>query len=361
MSKKEPRNKSFNLNSKKIFITIKSWIDNGYIEFINRKYPIAKWIFCNETGKKDSDHPYKHSHIAIVFKKTISIKNPRVFDYKGLHPCIESCRNWAAAVNYCKKEAGKHGNPDPNWVESEPMNDIGQMVKTITSSKNIEEAITKTATKISDFGSIIQLYKNKSIEIDEELVKELSELKYLNWHSDIINIISQDKNKRSIYWIVGEKGGEGKTNFCKKFRFEHLNECIIITTSGSTRDIGDVIRNWISTGGKPRYIIFDLPRTFVDKSSIYTVLESVKNGCLTCTKYSGTTIEFATPKVIVFSNWFPNTSGLSTDRWRIFTLEPNTDGDFDLTKSYKESNKVEYDHDSDIDLDAEIIKNINLA
>jgi hypothetical protein len=54
-----------------------------------------------------------------------------------------------------------------------------------------------------------------------------------------------------------------------------------------------------------------------DRDSIYTLLESIKNGRLTCTKYSGTTLRFERPHIVVFANWTPQIELISRDRWNI--------------------------------------------
>jgi hypothetical protein len=98
---------------------------------------------------------------------------------------------------------------------------------------------------------------------------------------------------------------------------------LTIASIGSLRDILYVVRNWmVKSGATPKIILFDIPRTFNDDkhNSIYTIIESIKNGRLTFTKYKGDTIHFYPPHVIVFSNWMPDISFLSKDRWVILKL-----------------------------------------
>ena len=53
----------------------------------------------------------------------------------------------------------------------------------------------------------------------------------------------------------------------------------------------------------------------------YAVIESIKDGYATTTKYNSTTIRFKTPNVVaVFDNEFPDFSQLSQDRWTCFTI-----------------------------------------
>lgn len=50
-----------------------------------------------------------HSHACIDFRKRVSTRSARYFDFDGHHANIQTPRNWMASVNYCKK--------DGNFVE----------------------------------------------------------------------------------------------------------------------------------------------------------------------------------------------------------------------------------------------------
>jgi len=98
-------------------------------------------------------------------------------------------------------------------------------------------------------------------------------------------------------------------------------EVIVLNNTGSVRDISDVIRNTMATNGRaPSIILIDLPRDFEERHSIYTTIESLKNGRLTCTKYKGQNLLFCPPHIVVFSNWPPKVKLLSLDRWHIYNI-----------------------------------------
>ena len=68
--------------------------------------------------------------------------------------------------------------------------------------------------------------------------------------------------------------------------------------------------------------LFNVPRSndSVTECS-YSVMEAIKDGCATSTKYNSTPLRFKTPNVVmVFSNELPRVKQLSLDRWRIFTI-----------------------------------------
>ena len=54
--------------------------------------------------------------------------------------------------------------------------------------------------------------------------------------------------------------------------------------------------------------------------NIYRVLEDIKDGAATTSKYNNKVIKFKTPNtVMIFSNKQPNLKSLSRDRWEVYT------------------------------------------
>ena len=71
-------------------------------------------------------------------------------------------------------------------------------------------------------------------------------------------------------------------------------------------------------------IIIDLCRTMEERTLVlYSMLETCKNGLIQSLKYEGGMKEFNPPKVIVFSNWYPDIDNLSKDRWKIYEIVNN--------------------------------------
>ena len=72
--------------------------------------------------------------------------------------------------------------------------------------------------------------------------------------------------------------------------------------------------------------LFNDSRSINDEEpNMYRILEDIKDGAATTSKYDNQRIKFLTPNyVLVFSNSFPNMKHLSKDRWQIF--EPMENG-----------------------------------
>jgi len=313
---REKKSGSFRFKGKSLFITIKTHVGIEYIDFINDMHPIDKWIYCNEKGD-NKDTPYDHTHVAITFKNVVDTKSERHFDFEGIHPHLGSIRNWTAAVKYCLKEGVyEHNLPDIHKYRG-----MGALVERIVSHNNAIEALKDCAEKLSDVMPIITIYNQKGFMIPADLLEERKNMTLKPWQAQILNRIEESTNKRrDIFWVYDPIGNTGKTELCDHVEAKYTGECLIVAATGSLRDIADVIRNWMELGNVPKYVFIDLPRTYEDRDSIYTILESVKNGRLTATKYKGANVNFRSPHVCVFSNFKPDVSKCSRDRWKLYEI-----------------------------------------
>lgn len=301
----------FRCQSKKIFITIKDKQEEDYINYINGKYAVHKWVYGNEIGES----AYIHTHLAIEFEKMQDIQNSKVFDYKNIHPNFSSVKNWRHCELYCIK--------DGDYKANYKINAMTQLIDNICDHTNVIDAIKENATDIRDIIPIMNVFNNRRATYSDALIKEISNCVYSGWHFKLLPILEDNANKRYVIWIYDKKGNTRKTLFCDKYELENIDNCITISCTGSMRDIADVIRNWKEEmNNDPRTILLDYPRTASDKESIYTVLESVKNGCITCTKFKGKRIRFVRPHVVVFSNWLPELdTSISNDRWQVYEIQ----------------------------------------
>lgn len=154
--------------------------------------------------------------------------------------------------------------------------------------------------------------------------KEKRQLKIIDklrpWQQSIIDLISDEPDERTINWIYDPIGNNGKTVFCKYLIVKHN---AIIATAGDAKDIANLLTNQIEGGrdlNENTTFIFNIAR---DGFVSYKALEGVKDGLMTNIKYEAKQLVFNNPHVWIFSNDKPDTSKLSSDRWRIFTIKEN--------------------------------------
>lgn len=72
----------------------------------------------------------------------------------------------------------------------------------------------------------------------------------------------------------------------------------------------------------PSIVIINLSRQ-AEGAFSYASVEAIKDGLCFSGKYEGGTRLFARPHIVVFSNWYPDITKLSIDRWDIRHLLNN--------------------------------------
>lgn len=141
------------------------------------------------------------------------------------------------------------------------------------------------------------------------------------WQQQVMDIIAQPPDDRSIHWFWEEHGNTGKSVLVK-----HLvvNNNAIFIAGGKQSDIINVIFN--SNMHDSRIVCIDIPRNQANHIS-YSAIESIKNGLICNTKYETGFVAFDPPHIIVFANCPPNEDCLSADRWKITQIVGNHTND----------------------------------
>ena len=128
------------------------------------------------------------------------------------------------------------------------------------------------------------------------------------WQTKAIKkLLSQDDRK--VLWVIDPIGNTGKS-FLSKW-LAAIHDAFEIT-SGATKDIAYAYN-------RQKVVVFDFSRQKQDFVN-YAVIEDFKNGRIFSPKYESASIRFESAKVIVFSNWEPDQSMLSKDRWDIMRI-----------------------------------------
>ena len=157
----------------------------------------------------------------------------------------------------------------------------------------------------------------------EQQLCDLSEADLRSWQQQALQFI-KTPTERDIIWIIGKTGNEGKSWFQEyvescfgfnrvmtiDFRIKHANVCNVLKKRPlSSIDI---------------FLFNDARSVPGEDLSCYRILENIKDGKATASKYDSDVIKFKKPNtVMVFSNTMPDWSKLSDDRWKPFRIENN--------------------------------------
>lgn len=226
---------------------------------------------------------------------------------------------------YCKKDGKTHewGTRKTNQGARNEMVDIKNM---IFEGKEDIEILDKHP------GSFIRYYrgigKSRNIVRDrdyrEERKEDMKDVVLRDWQREAFGELMAQSN-RQVLWIIDHKGNSGKTFLGLWLGAMHG---AFEVTSGKTADIAFAYNY-------EDIVVFDFSRQkqeFVN----YAVIEDFKNGRMFSPKYESRTIRFKPKKVIVFSNWEPDLTKLSEDRWRTMTLskKPNVPWEIEIDRGF---------------------------
>ena len=139
-----------------------------------------------------------------------------------------------------------------------------------------------------------------------------------SWQEKLLELMQP--SHRSIIWVVGKMGNEGKSWF-QRYIEQHFgvkrvfqssadrsSEPILHTLSKRTLALMDIF-------------VFNIPRSFDKRYVPYTLFEKIKDGQAISTKYDSKVLSFKTPNILmVFSNEEPCTTQVSIDRWTIYKI-----------------------------------------
>lgn len=145
-------------------------------------------------------------------------------------------------------------------------------------------------------------------------------IKPSGWMLDILDIIKEKPDYRTIHWYWESIGNTGKSAFTKYLCHKHDALCV----SGKSADCKYAIVQYNEQKKKyPKIVVFDVPRTNLEYIN-YEAIESIKNGCFFSGKYESGQVIMNTPHIFIFANAKPDVFKLSEDRWHIVNLNNGT-------------------------------------
>lgn len=207
-------------------------------------------------------------------------------------------------------EVGEQGTPHlQGYIRSEsklrPVEAIGMKRIHWEKVRGTEEQNISYCTKEGNFKTNIKIPRPLDILKEEELYP---------WQREIIDLIKQVPDKRTIHWYWCKQGNTGKTTFCKYLASKYN----AVPLDGKKNDVLYCAAEYESD-----LYVWDLERSMEEFVS-YGAIEKIKNGLYTCTKYESKPIIRNCPHILIFANFKPEETKLSRDRWHIVRLdEPN--------------------------------------
>lgn len=245
------------------------------IKFFESWNDIESW--CFEPEGADEETPYPHMQIRYVCKTKHTLNTE-----------IERWQSWF-------------------WHENGPH-------VSVTGMKHINwDYVQKMGCYIAswEYKSPLNKFKNLTLR---------------TWQFDTCHTLER-QDERSVLCIVDIDGNHGKT-YLRKF-LQANKICHYIPEQQDMRDLMRISMNKYEQTPISGFC-FDLPRADGDKKNVamWKAVEEIKNGYLYDDRYHFREMWIDTPKILIFTNDYPDKSVLSADRWQIYTLMDGVEGTY---------------------------------
>lgn len=158
--------------------------------------------------------------------------------------------------------------------------------------------------------------KSLEQEYNEFMQEEYKNIIWKPWQQKVIDILESKPDRRKIHWFWEEEGNTGKSFLARYIEWKY--KCVIV--NGKQSDVFNGIKTYIESKEQyPNVVIIDIPR--VNENYVcYGTMEKIKDGLFYSGKYEGGTIRLLPLHLIVFTNFPPDTTKLSKDRWDIYKI-----------------------------------------
>jgi len=309
----------FRFQSRRFFLTYKSHIPKEQLHEFIRSVVKCDMLFlrsAHETGDKCNN--YDHTHTLVEISKRFQSINPRIFDYKSIHPNIRkinSDKHFFNTRRYLAKEDS----------ENSDLIDELSLIEKIMACSNVHDAMRRYGNTPSSTEAISRLYDKYS----KKEYAPVSDFKLCPWQQTFYDEeLKVPRHLRKVIWMYDAVGGAGKSSLISHLcdRIDIFgNGFACVTGLGRESDCAEVMMSAIESGWTCEVLLVDLARQKETHQAVYSNLEAILNGRLTALKWKGKTVRLLRrPKIIVCANWLPNMNAWSKDRYdcRMFKGKP---------------------------------------
>lgn len=155
--------------------------------------------------------------------------------------------------------------------------------------------------------------------VKKPLVDPLAGFTLKEFQRNVINMLSEEPDNRSIYWYWDEIGNTGKTSLAKHLCINYPNQILFV--NGAGKDIKYAVSEFVANEDNDlKMVIFYFTRS-IENFISYEAIESVKDGILFNNKYESKMCIFNCPHIICFANFEPDYNTLSNDRWKVIKVD----------------------------------------
>jgi hypothetical protein len=282
--------------------TLNNYTDND-VEFLAK---VECRYMCY--GKEVGENGTPHLQGTVCFKNqiTFAVAKKRLCVDERIH--VEATKALDKSIDYCQKEgnfiergerpcAGKRNDLDEFKIWAKGGINV--------SLKNAREVFSDISAKYPQF---VEFYI-----ADCRPKPAITVFPLRIWQANLNGYLNKEPVDREVVFIVDIIGNTGKTWFTRYYERNHDNVQVI--TPCKKVDMSYMLDE------TSRVVFIDCPRCSKEFLS-YSIMEELKNGAVTSSKYMSRVKLFNKLHVVVMMNFFPDREKLSIDRYNIIEVTP---------------------------------------
>ena len=230
------------------------------------------------------------------------------------------------ARNYCMKDSDccEEGTFDNTVLGSRQgaRSDVDEIQKAIDDGMSYDDICDKFFQQSARISKFIKerVHARDQKNAFDALSAELEGCILRPWQNECLALVDGNPNSRLVHWYWESTGNVGKSWMAT---YLAMMRNALVLEPGKKMDLAFIYKD-----RQTPIVVFDLSRTHApdpDSShapldAVYSFIESLSTGRMVSTKYESTTFFFNKPIVLVFANFKPDRSKLSSDRWNVIVL-----------------------------------------
>lgn len=281
----------------------------------------VRYIVFGEEVAPSTGTPHLQGYMQLYNEERMTTLNPRLFDNRARLTLAKG----SAEQNkrYCTKDGvNVYERGSPRGAKG-TRTDLDLVKKAIDDGKSYDEIADEFFGTVSRCDRFVRQRveaRDRGL-FQSELKSSMSSVVLYTWQRDLLTTLSTVPHPRHVMWMWEMEGGKGKSFMA---RYLLATTSTLVLEAGKKYDLAHIVATTVPF---PQIIVFDLARTTAPEEgvshrldSVYSMMESLKNGYLISTKYNSTTLTFKVPHVVVFANFEPDYSKMSADRWVVTHL-----------------------------------------
>lgn len=279
---------------------------------------------CPKTGNK-------HWQGFVQFKEPVRLKQAQKLIHPGINFHIEKCKgNYLQNITYTCKDGDIY-----RWGKAAKQGtrtDLVDFTDALLMGTPLNQVIRAHPTTYVRYHSGLD---HLAAIIENEQIPPLDVTLYESQAALIARLVSLE-SRRKVQFVIDKKGGYGKSTVVAPYMAIHHN-ALVLQAGIKTADA-------MYAYNKEKIVIIDVPKSHRLTIEDYEIIELFTNFTFLSTKYVPKR-KYPVCKVIVFTNYCPDLTYLSEDRYILYNVsqchevaEGNTTATSNLETSYNYEN-----------------------